>query len=414
MPNYKKEMRLLKEQTKNGKQYPYQKIVDAIDKKSKGATVLNDIKRMNILEHFFYVACGQSSASDGSFHNREQIMQCISATISEAMKRLNCKHLSAEDKASCDYHMIEQKKKEENRECQNIPYTDNVARMECYNKLYEDNPQRKDYKAKVLHLCRTHFCNAKDNIDERCTKLNACTDYASSWRDIYPDSKKYFALIYASLKLDKGAANLKKFSKKLNPKNIGKKVTRKFKPGTFMPAYKKREKAILKNMLVMYEEKKKRGDIFIKESKNQPDFSKYMKAKKFLEGSKGEGLKSFGMRALTLGSKKSRRNQTRKTNRQLERHRLSGRNNGKTARLKKEQQALKQQQYEAKKTMENLEKSSPIIQKYKNFEDLGKIIKLIKQEIASDGKKDLPLDNIKPNNLLKNLPKNLPKNIPKK
>ena len=114
---------------------------------------------------------------------------------------------------------------------------------------------------------RTHFCNAKDNIDERCTKLNACTDYASSWRDIYPDSKKYFALIYASLKLDKGAANLKKFSKKLNPKNIGKKVTRKFKPGAFVPAHKKREKAILKNMLIMYEEKKKRGDIFIKESK---------------------------------------------------------------------------------------------------------------------------------------------------
>ena len=36
------------------------------------------------------------------------------------------------------------------------------------------------------------------------------------------------------------------------------------------------------------------------------------------------------------------------------------------------------------------------------------------KEIASDGKKDLPLDNIKPNNLLKNLPKNIPKNIPKK
>ena len=388
IPNFKKEMRELKEQKKDGKRYPFRKIVDAIGKKSVGANAKADVERMNILEHFFYVSCGQSSAKDGKFHTTEQVIECISATVAQAMKRLKCTHLSGPDKAKCDFDMIEEKTKDDGgKECRNIKYSDHVARMECYHGLYNDNPHRKDYKAKIKNLCKHHYCGALE-VDERCTKLNACKDYSSSWRDIYPDSKEYFTLIYTTLGLEKGAENLKNIGKKMDPKKLGKKAVRTFKKDAFHSPYMKTKKQILQKMLTEYQEKKKKGDAFIKQlKKGDPDYKKYTDAKKLVEGSTGEGVKAFTLRAATLGTKKSKRGKAKTTGRQLRRHELAGRNNGKTKRLRKEQQAIKQQEYEAKKTIENLEKISPNIQKLKNMEDLDKIVKLIKKEISS-GKSD--------------------------
>ena len=70
----------------------------------------------------------------------------------------------------------------------------------------------------------------------------------------------YFSLIYSSLGLEKGAENLNKLGKKLDPKRLGKGAVRTFKKGAFHSPFMKTKKQILEKMLTGYEAKKKKGD----------------------------------------------------------------------------------------------------------------------------------------------------------